>query len=173
MNRHPHVFHLLSDYIDGCLSSTAASRVEAHLGDCPTCARELEQWRAVLRLVSRHASVYCPIDCAEAVVQRLQEGERNDAEWGVQRASSPPAPHPLVRLWLSAVAVIMLLVGGWACLQSLQTHPAPSPIVRAGNAPAALPATSAVHVDAPERLEGAFGRSDSLILASDFADDDR
>jgi anti-sigma factor RsiW len=147
--------------------------VEAHLGVCPTCAGELEQWRAVLQLVSRHASVSCPIDCAEAVVQRLQDAVRTDARGNPGRVSAPPASHPLLRLWISLAAVMMLLAGSWACLQSLQPHPVPTPIVRGGSGPAALPGAPAMHVDAPERLEGAFGRSDSLILASDFADDDR
>ena len=31
----------------------------------------------------------------------------------------------------------------------------------------------AVDAEAPDRLERAFGRSDSLILASDFAEDER
>ena len=71
MNRRRHVPHLFSAYIDGDLSPARARAVETHLAACPACARELEQWRAVLRLVSYHAAVTCPIDCAEAVLQRI------------------------------------------------------------------------------------------------------
>ena len=67
MNRR-HVQHLLSGYIDGSLSPAATRAVAAHLDACPQCARELAQWRAILRLVSYHAPMACPIDCAEAVL---------------------------------------------------------------------------------------------------------
>ena len=76
MNPRRHVQHLISDYIDGCLSSAVARHVEAHLAACPTCAQELEQWRMMLRLVSSHASIPCPIDCATAVLWQIEAQRR-------------------------------------------------------------------------------------------------
>ena len=61
MKRSRHVQHLFSAYIDGDLSPARARVVEAHLAECRACALELEQWRAILRLVSCHAAVTCPI----------------------------------------------------------------------------------------------------------------
>src|SRR5690349_17965795 len=104
MSRRRHVYHLLSAYIDGDLSPASARAVALHLEECPACDRELEQWRAVLRLVSQHAAVNCPIDCAEVVLQRLQ---------------SPPSSFPRLRhtaafpgSLIPALALIMALVGG-------------------------------------------------------------
>lgn len=38
---------LLQDLVDGALPTTAVARIEAHLGDCAHCSRELESWRQV------------------------------------------------------------------------------------------------------------------------------
>src|SRR6478672_10531111 len=110
MIRHPHILHLLSDYIDGCLSAAATRRVEAHLMSCPACAGELEQWRAVLQLVSRHASVPCPIDCAEAVVQRLNEGAGRSAD-GRRTDHRFRAPYRFI--WVSLATGLVMLFSGW------------------------------------------------------------
>jgi anti-sigma factor RsiW len=171
MNRERHVLHLLPDYIDGCLASPAARRVEAHLAVCLTCSAELEEWRSLLRLVSRHAAVACPIDCAEAVLQRI-EAEAPPRSPGLS-LSTPlqavsEASSLAARLWLSAAAGLALLLGSWTWFQSGRPEPAPMTFV---GSPAVSSVSPVVQVDAPERLQGAFGRSDSLILASDFAVD--
>ena len=196
MIRQHHVFHLLSDYIDGCLSAAATRRVEAHLSSCLTCAGELEQWRAVLQLVSRHAAVPCPIDCAEVVVQRLNEGasagvngcrgegvsrQRRRRAGSLSAHPFTPAPvHPFIRsrapypfLWVSVATALVMLFSGWTWVQSSKNHLGRPRSVQVARPAAPLPVAPAVHVDAPDRLEGAFGHSDSLILASDFADNDR
>jgi anti-sigma factor RsiW len=170
MIRQHHVFHLLSDYIDGCLPAAATRRVEAHLASCPTCAGELEQWRAVLQLVSRHAAVPCPIDCAEVVVQRLNEGSGR-WEGGTGARHRYWAPYSFI--WVSVATALMMLLGSWTWLQSSKNHLGSTRSVQVTRPAALLPVAPAVHVDAPDRLEGAFGHSDSLILASDFADNDR
>src|SRR5438105_244458 len=76
MSRCRHFQHLFSAYIDGDLSPARARLVEAHLAACAACTRELEQWRGILRLVSYHATVSCPIDCAEAVLRRIEQRDR-------------------------------------------------------------------------------------------------
>jgi anti-sigma factor RsiW len=166
-----HVQHLLSDYIDGCLSARAARNVEVHLAVCPECARELKEWRALLHLVSCHASVPCPIDCADEVLQRLNaDTHRGSTLCGrgnslFLRASLPSLPA----LWAAVAIIVAVLFGGWTWRQGSRT---PTTTTAAVQPPGITPPrslTPVMHGEAPERLDGAFGRSDSLILASDFA----
>jgi anti-sigma factor RsiW len=200
MNRRGHVQHLFSSYIDGDLSPARTRAVEAHLAECSACAGELAQWRAVLRLVSSHAAVTCPIDCAEAVLHRLRTQP-------ARRHVAPPAPA--WRALIPALALILTFLGGGTWLWSTRdsSHSAPGRLAAtapvrtgagAGSSPlgapipgaeeaispargmlpvtpdaARLAPAMAVPVHAPARLEEAFGRSDSLILAADFAEDDR
>ncbi len=166
MNRQKHIHILLSEYIDGCLSPAATRRVETHLAECAACATELAQLRAVLRLVSKHAAVSCPIDCAEAVMRRIEAGPRRP----VTHLAAHPFQPSASLVWASLAAMV-LLAGGWG-LQQGSRPPAPAaplPVI-AGRPMAPSPA---VRVDAPDRLDSAFGHSDSLILASDFAADER
>jgi hypothetical protein len=223
MNPDRHIVPLISDYIDGCLAPIAVRQVEEHLARCSPCARELEQWRAILHLVSRHASMSCPIDCAEAVLQRIEDttrpirigGGREELRFSdfgfrisVSKGASCLLPNPLSKrpdpgtgptlrapaqnpkskglAWTTAVVAIGILLGGWRWAVvtgtpiSLARHEAPgmvgvghsTPVGRDAYSLAARP-LKAVDVEAPDRLERAFGRSDSLILASDFAEDER
>ena len=205
MNRRRHVPHLFSAYIDGDLSPARTRAVETHLAACPACARELEQWRAVLRLVSYHAAVTCPIDCAEAVLQRI-------AAQPFSSSLLPPPSSP-GRPLIPAVALILTLLGSgtwfWAIhgagravpgmrggageasargggsltAAEVAGYPRPATIAPAASelapgiqmrdAKPGLAAGAAVRVHAPDRLQEAFGHSDSLILAADFAEDDR
>ncbi len=186
MNRCRHVQHLFSAYIDGDLSSARAQGVEAHLAACAACSRELEQWRGILHLVSYHAPVSCPIDCAEAVLQRLENRDPLSMPFPQPTSSRRP---PLSHLALT-LAVTALLGGGvWLRGTRGARHLAQVPPTQlaAAVAPTVRPvsygdltsegATSspglALRVHAPDRLQQAFGRSDSLILAADFAEDDR
>src|SRR5438132_12436317 len=127
MNRR-HAQHLFSGYIDGSLSAAATRFVEAHLSCCPDCARELEQWRAVLRLVSYHAPMSCPIDCAAAVLHAIEtrraarmvgDGRESGSQgWRAvvppRLSSFAPLPSPVV----SALVLACMLVGGAAWLRT-------------------------------------------------------
>jgi anti-sigma factor RsiW len=201
MSRCRLVQHLFSAYIDGDLSPVRARRVEVHLARCPACSRELDQWRGMLRLVSYHAAVACPIDCAEAVLLRLEARHQD-----VPPPGYLPVPRrPLVpRLALTLAAAALLGVAwfgtthaGWRFAQSAAGHgtggaPADRVVTWIAGRPGdrametganrvgpAMPAdyspspAEALRAHAPDRLQHAFGRSDSLILAADFVEDDR
>src|SRR5258708_423079 len=123
MNRR-HVQHFLSDYIDGSLSAAATRSVAAHLASCPECARELEQWRAVLRMVAFHAPMACPIDCAEAVLSKIaaqrmarlvdgRTGSRHEDRQALRSSllgSLTRLPSPAA----SALVLAVMLLGGAA-----------------------------------------------------------
>jgi hypothetical protein len=48
LDRHGRFREQLSTYIDGALDAAAAGRLEAHLDDCESCRRELEQLRSTV-----------------------------------------------------------------------------------------------------------------------------
>lgn len=204
--RRRHVQHLLCGYIDGALSAATNRYVEAHLAACGECARELARWRAVLRLVSRHGPMSCPIDCAETVLRVIEAGQ---GERLIGGASEPPldacgsagrsvrrhlllSPSPLSRAAMAMAA--MAMAGGafihWRPGLHGSSHPArwaaaagrSSELVGTASAArhdrwavsAMLDSTRhPVRAHGPDRLEEAFSRSDSLILAADFVEDDR
>lgn len=202
MNRCRRVFALLSAYIDGDLAPAQARAVEAHLSGCAGCRRELEEWRALLRMVSYHATVSCPIDCAEAVLQRIEDRQLPRSFPSLApRGRRPLVPH----LALGLIVAVVVGGGGWLrlarvglqrrhelALQYAATAPGNPSVTwvlstsagdRSSHAGAsavgAIPAVAdgggallpALRVHAPDRLQQAFGRSDSLILAADFAED--
>ena len=50
---HQDVLELLPWYVNGTLGKTEVARVEAHVRECPECARELEQCRTLAREVNK------------------------------------------------------------------------------------------------------------------------
>src|SRR5437773_626316 len=116
-----HVQPLLSDYIDGTLPPAAVRRVEAHLACCSECAQELVRWRAVLRLVSHHAPMFCPIDCAETVLRTIED-RRTARMIGDARSTAPASGEShfwlrlrraVLRPWpaVAALTLLVLLLG--------------------------------------------------------------
>jgi anti-sigma factor RsiW len=205
--RGSHVEHLLCGYIDGTLPPHAARKVTSHLAACGDCARELARWRAVLHLVSHHAPMSCPIDCAEMVVRTLEarRGERliegtSNAQTQVTQSffqriawhSRPVSWPPFFRV--AAVAAALALIGGVSHRSISVLHASARPAgwtVAGGHTPGSTGAPIGARRDrwainasldsarrplrarGPDRLQEAFGRSDSLILAADFVEDDR
>lgn len=47
------VVELVSDYLEGALSSSERRRLEAHLAGCEHCTEYLQQMRATIRLTGR------------------------------------------------------------------------------------------------------------------------
>jgi anti-sigma factor RsiW len=202
MNRR-HIQHLFSGHIDGSLSPAATRFVEAHLSSCPDCARELQQWRAVLRLVSYHAPMSCPIDCAEVVLRTIEArraarmvGDRTECGSRGRRAFGAPRFATLSAPVVSALVLSIVLLGGGAWLRMAEVSQRPaalrpwalarmtghrspdhsSPMTAGVRLATNVPMTATdvpVRAHAPDRLQEAFGRSDSLILAADFVEDDR
>jgi anti-sigma factor RsiW len=62
----------LSEYMDGDLSPEDARRVEAHLHECETCARSLEELRGVVARASAVMDRAVPEDLWPAIAARLQ-----------------------------------------------------------------------------------------------------
>ena len=60
----------VSAYHDGELSSEARSRVEAHLAQCAACSRELQELRALSRLLSDSRMPGLPAACLERLHSR-------------------------------------------------------------------------------------------------------
>jgi anti-sigma factor RsiW len=48
-----HAVELVTDYLEGALSSRDRERFEAHLADCPHCADYLAQMRVTIETVGR------------------------------------------------------------------------------------------------------------------------
>ena len=48
-----HAVELVTDYLEGALSSRDRERFEAHLADCPHCAEYLAQMRITIETVGR------------------------------------------------------------------------------------------------------------------------
>lgn len=66
---------LLSDYLDGELSSAVTTRVQSHLYGCAACEREHQALRRTVQLLAGHGRQRVPVDCREAVLARLRSGE--------------------------------------------------------------------------------------------------
>src|SRR5687767_13928568 len=95
------VIELLSDYIDGELSSAGQVGVQSHLKRCEGCESEHQALRRTVQLVALFGRQEAPIDCREAVMARLRE--------------APPVPSPLS--WSSLVETFSLrlpVVPTWA-----------------------------------------------------------
>jgi hypothetical protein len=87
-----------------------------------------------------------------------------------------PASRPPRLAWATAAVAIGMLLAGWRWVSMTETPTSVAGhyIRDIGGARHHPPRSlEAVSVDAPDRLERAFGRSDSLILASDFAEEGR
>ena len=94
---------LLPWYLNGTLQSTERAQVEAHLGDCPVCRRELAELS----------------ELAEALDLHAESDQRPDARKPA-RASFPAALG-----WAAAASVV--LIASLAVVVMLRRAPAPPP----------------------------------------------
>lgn len=151
-----HVQPLLSDHLDGRLRPAQQDAVEAHLGECPSCARQRDELRQTLQLVSQLGRLRCPTDCRPAVMARISAPDPR-RRYG--------APTLWQAFWLRAG--LAAAAAAWAVTAAVivRTHEPEMTL----SLPPAPPA--AVVVTPPEwhdltRTEQALGATDSLVLST-------
>ncbi len=97
----------VSAWLDGQLSEDQSALVEAHLKDCPICAKQAEEYRILQNLIGaqRHKS---PVDLTSTVMAGL---EREQLLTGLEELSKPPTSRWVKRLrTLAAAAMIGLVI---------------------------------------------------------------
>lgn len=63
---------LVTDYLEGNLSSRDRRRFEAHIGDCPHCTAYVEQFRETIRLTGRLREEDIQPDAREALLAEFR-----------------------------------------------------------------------------------------------------
>ncbi len=90
----------------GGLDATLRREVEAHIGDCETCARHRRALVAPMQAFAALAAVEAPPEVAAAV------GEAADAHFGEGASDGPSGSRRLRRAAVVAGAVLVLVVAG-------------------------------------------------------------
>ena len=101
-----HVTHLLGEYYDGELSPARRRQVEAHLGECPSCAAELE---SLGRLSLLFSEIPEPGDLSPAETFRSQVVLRLSRREGQRLGYGSMAWHLVPLLLLSALVGLQAL----------------------------------------------------------------
>jgi anti-sigma factor RsiW len=140
--------NLLGRYHDGELSAGDRLRFEQHLGDCPPCARELEQMRGISQVL-RAGTV--PRASAE-FIKRLESLASNVEDVTVIRF--------VRRLTAAAAAVLLFATLQWA---TVNHAPAPQPVADIKK----LPQDEAMLID-PESAASNALPDNNLTVASGF-----
>ena len=68
---------LMTDYLDGTLSSSDARRFERHLADCPNCTEYLKQLRITVGLSARTGSGPLDPDTRQSLVAMYRAWQRS------------------------------------------------------------------------------------------------
>jgi len=68
-----HVWHQISDYIDGTVPLELREAIEEHLAHCRHCAAVLDSTRNILVLIADDRTFELPIGYSERLHARLQE----------------------------------------------------------------------------------------------------
>ena len=94
-----HVTQRLARYVDGDLAPSERQAVDAHLGRCAACRRDLDEIRFAAALVRRLVIVTPP-----------------PSVWnGIDAALAPPAPTRVMRLrWAFAIVLVLAAAGSAA-----------------------------------------------------------
>lgn len=67
---------LVTDYLEGRLSSEERARFEAHLADCPYCGIYLEQIRQLIRALGRLTEDTIPTSARDELLQVFRDWKR-------------------------------------------------------------------------------------------------
>jgi anti-sigma factor RsiW len=180
------VRQLLSDYLDGELSSAVTTRIQSHLYGCPGCEQEHQALRRTVQLLAGHGRQRVPIDCRDLVLARLRAGERlapaPRRDWW--RGIVPELPFPLPATGVPRAAAVaglaLFCLGGAWLLRAGTGAPGGAQMAANGGAnrvaltrPVAQRLTSEEELTrfhAPDSFGQAMGRDNGIILVSDWVD---
>jgi anti-sigma factor RsiW len=179
------VRQLLSDYLDGELSSAVTTRVQSHLYGCPGCEREHQALRRTVQLLAAQGRQRIPVDCRDLVLARLRDGAAapaSSSQGGWWRAFVPDLslsmPGPPFARAAAVAGVALLCVGGaWlfrpgpggngaprlAAMHHGRSAAAVRPIARS-----LIPEEDLDRFHAPTSIGQALGRDNGIILVSDW-----
>jgi anti-sigma factor RsiW len=161
---------LLSDYIDGELSSAGVAGVQGHLKKCGVCEGEHQALRRTVQLVALYGRQEAPVDLREAVMARLREtpAPAPRMAWpSLGRLIALPAMPMPMPVWarataLAGLAVLSVSAGSIVMNRTQDVVPSPSPT--------RLVQDDSAWVRESSQLLQALGRDDGYILAADVAD---
>jgi anti-sigma factor RsiW len=162
------VLELLSDYIDGELSSAAVLGLQSHLKRCEGCESEHQALRRTVQLVALFGRQEAPIDCREAVMARLRDVPAPSARAAWPSFAELFTPRgPMMPAWVRATALAGLAVvsvsTGTLLMQRTPELPTSVP-------PPRLVLEDRARVRESSQLLQALGRDDGYILAADIVD---
>lgn len=72
---HQRARRLLGDHLDGGLAAADRTALDAHLGECPECAREATELRRLVALLRSLPEPGAPAGLVESVMRRVETGE--------------------------------------------------------------------------------------------------
>lgn len=100
----------ISAYFDGQLTGEFLETIEAHLRQCPHCARQLEHY-TLFRNAMNAEHRNCPVDLSPVVMAGL---ERDHLLQGLETLSKPPTPRwvKLVRAFSAAAMLALIASAG-------------------------------------------------------------
>ena len=142
----------LSDYLDGELTATEWAEVDAHLADCPECARSLEELRTVVDEAGSLPELPPEHDLWPGIEAGL-------APRGDRSAGAGPDVVPISRarrvvmtvpqLVAAAIALVLFSAGGvWLAVGGVG-EPGASPVV---TAPQAAPVTTVMFTESDRAM---------------------
>lgn len=147
----PKVQLLLSDYLDGELTSERATAVEQHLYGCAECTRLWRELRGTVRIVGHLGRQRCPVDLRSAVVQSVARTPARPASVVLRRVLVSLAGGSVV---LASLALPLLLPHAAARLSSAADRRATAPEETL---------TAPVHVQ--YNMANSLGTADGLLLS--------
>jgi anti-sigma factor RsiW len=160
------VQELLSDYIDGELSSAGVLGIQSHLRRCEHCETEHQALRRTVQLVALYGRQEAPIDCRDAVMAQLRQlpAPQSPMRWpSISRLFAPPMS--MVPNWARVTAVAGVLIasvtGGTLMFQQSQE-------VDSSQQPRLVVQEDYALVRESSRLLQLAGRDDGYILAADI-----
>lgn len=107
-----HVSSLISEYVDGKLTSLIRAEVESHIKDCKICAEELKTTRAVVAALGGMGGLRSPVDCWPEVQGRVDAISLARTQWW----------HWIARPVVFAPAAVMIAILAIFVLRPLPNH---------------------------------------------------